>query len=133
MDDAIALYMNYARIVKNRQLSFFSSSLSLLLYMVSACPNICIVRFALLQYDYYARSSSSKYARERKEEEEKRKSTTEKGSTHRTNTCEPMKQVSVCACMHSFFPPLSLALFHAHARAIVVFFLFYPTPKEQRV
>jgi hypothetical protein len=108
---------------------FFSSSFF--------CPNTCTVRFALLQYDYYARSSS-KWEEERERANDIGRKGKKQNRVQLTGQIlEPMKQV--CMYVHEFFRFLSVSLFpllsfyfmHTHERCLS--FLFYSTPREQCV
>jgi hypothetical protein len=106
-----------------------------LFYLLSVCPNTCVVRFVLLQYDYCAHSSS-KWERTNDIERKGKKKEEESQQQNRVQLTgqilEPMKQV--CVRVYAFFRFLSrsLFLFHAYARAMFVF-LFYSTPREQCV
>lgn len=122
-----------AELSKNRRFSFFFFfSLSLFFYIGS---KRCIVRFALLPFDYCARSSSQ-CERERKKKKEWTMSKRER-EERRTSTYDRigfnspdryLNRWNKCACACISFArspfPLSLSFSIMHTRTSVIFFLF---------
>ena len=105
MNDAIALYMNYARIVKNRRLSFFFFFFSNA-HVSSVLPSCNMTTVPV------RRVKERERKRERRREREKEK--TEKGSAHRTDTWTDETSVRV----HAFFRSFSFYFMHTHEREL---------------
>lgn len=132
--------MNYVRIVKNRQLSFF---FFLPLLLVQCLPEhmyrpFCPSVIWLLCARSSSKRQSDQHRKESREEQEekkrRRKPTTDTRVQLTGQILEPMKQVCVCACILLRTCTLFLvSYFNAYAGARCLSFSFYSTPREQCV